>query len=229
MADVNFNPSGMAANMQERTRRQNEFEKMESSLRLGKSSTVPMAQAQSSFTGLLNRLGILSPFSKSVNNDDIVWLFDNTAYKSPHGGDWQAEFVAAVFEREDKDTLVDMVTGVVRAVGLADDAKERETVTKRVLPFLWDIRPARTIAATQKGKALKLGPTNVNGLSSNVLRVPSGSVGSLVKASTRIGGGEGSIMNMETYYAGQGGWGIVSGKLGSSCPLLASADAIRYR
>lgn len=212
MAHNAYSPSNLASAMQLRTRKENKFDEIESSLALAKSSTVPLAQGQSRLASWLNRFNVLQPFAKPATNEDIVWLFDNTAYEFPRTGTWQAEFVAAVFEREDKDTLMDMVTGVVRAVGLADDAAERETVEERVLPFLWDIRPARTVIATQNRKSLKLGPTNINGLSSNELKVPNNNRGSLVKTSTKIGGGRGSITNMQTYYAGDDGWGIISGK-----------------
>lgn len=213
MAHNEYSPSNLASAMQLRTRQEKKFDEIESSLGVAKSSTLPLAQGQSKITGWFNRFNLLQPFAKPATNDDIVWLFDNTAYKSSRTGAWQAEFIAAVFEREDKDRLMDMVAGVVRAVGLADDAAERETVEERVLPFLWDIRPARTVIATQNRKELKLGPTNINGLSSNVVKVPSSERGSLVKTSTKIGGGRGSITNMQTYYAGEDGWGIISGML----------------
>ncbi|KAK2603959.1 hypothetical protein QQS21_003894 [Conoideocrella luteorostrata] len=210
MANNKINPSNFAGVMQLRTRKEKNFDEIESSLGLAKSSTLPLAQGQSRLTSWLDRLNIFRPFAKPVTDDDIVWLLDNTAYKSPRSGTWQAEFVAAVFEREDKEKLMNMVTGVVRAVGLTDDAAERATVEERVLPFLWDVRPARVISATQQSHLLKLGPSNINGLSSNVLKVSKSKKGSLVKTSTTIGGGLGSIVNMQTYYAGEDGWGIIS-------------------
>ncbi|GAO15036.1 hypothetical protein UVI_02027430 [Ustilaginoidea virens] len=196
--------------MQLRTRKEKGFDDIESGLTLAKSSSIPLAQDKSGFTGWLDRLNIFRPFSKPVTEDDVVWLLDNTAYRSSQSQAWQAEFVAAVFEREDKQKLMDMVTGVVRAVGLADDAAERKTVEERLLPFLWNVRPARTIAATHQSKQLKLGPSNVNGISSNVFKVSDSSGGSLVKMSAEIGGGQGSIASMQTYYAGDDGWGIIS-------------------
>lgn len=67
-----------------------------------------------SLSGLFSRLGRLIPLSKPCTRDDIVWLLDNTAFQSAPGAAWHAEFVAAVFEREDKARLVDVVTGVAR-------------------------------------------------------------------------------------------------------------------
>jgi hypothetical protein len=212
MAQRGYSPSNLASAMQLRTRKEKKFDEIESGLAFAKSSTIPLAQGKSRLTSWLDRFNLLQPFAKPATNDDIVWLFDNTAYKSARTGAWQSEFVAAVFEREDKDALMKMVTQVVRAVGLADDAVERATVEERVLPFLWDIRPARTIVATQdSNKDLKLGPTNINGLASNMMEVAASTGGSLVKTSTKVGGGRGSITNMQTYYAGADGWGIISG------------------
>ncbi|PNY25050.1 Phosphatidate phosphatase APP1 [Tolypocladium capitatum] len=217
MAGNDFNPSSFAGAMQLRTRTENKFDHVESSLPDHRAPRLEASRLRNlgGLLGLLNRLGSLNPFGKAVTSEDLVWLLDNTAFQSGPGGassPWQAEFVAAVFEREAKCRVVDIVTGVVRAVGLADDAEERKTVEERVTPFLWDIRPARTVTAVQAqhGTQLRLGPTNVNGLSSNVLRVPSSGKGSLAKTSTRLGGGEGAIVDMQTYYAGPDGWGIIS-------------------
>lgn len=215
MAGNDFSPSSFAGAMQLRTRKENKFDQVESSL---PDPRVPRLEASQlpGLSGFLNRLGNLNPFGKPVTGDDIVWLLDNTAFKPPPCGassPWHAEFVTAVFEREAKGRVADMVTSVVRAVGLADDAVERKTVEERVMPFLWDVRPARTITAVhaQHDTHIRLGPTNVNGIASNVLKIPSSSEGSLVKASTRLGGGEGAIVDMQTYYAGPDGWGIISG------------------
>ncbi|KHN99245.1 uncharacterized protein MAM_02943 [Metarhizium album ARSEF 1941] len=210
MAHKTYTPSTSANAMQLRTRQKNKFDEIESSLGLARSSRIPLAQGQSRLTSWLNRVHLFQPFAKPATDNDVIWLLDNTAYKSMSTGAWQAEFVAAVFEREDKETLVDMVTAVIRAVGLADDATRRKTVEERLLPFLWDIRPATMVTASQSSRELKLGPTNTNGLTSNVLNVSSSGRGSLVKASTKIGDGRGSIVNMQTYYAGDDGWGIIS-------------------
>ena len=210
MAGNDFIPSSFAGAMQLRTRKKNKFDEVESNLPDPRVPRLEASQALS-LSGLLTWLGNLNPFGRAVTSDDIVWLLDNTAFQSaPRDGSssssspWQAEFVTAVFEREAKGRVADMVTSVVRAVGLADDAEQRKTVEKRVMPFLWDVRPARTITAVQArpGTQLSLGPTNVNGLSSNVLQVPSSKKGSLLDTSTRLGGGEGAILDMQNVLCG---------------------------
>lgn len=196
--------------MQWRTRRERHFDEIESTLPSPNEAPEPQARRCWSVSGLLNRLGKLNPLSRPATKD-IVWLLDNTAFQSTPGAHWHAEFVAAVFEREDKGRLVDVVTGIARVTGLADDAEERRTVEERVLPFLWDLCPARTISALHQGRSLKLGPTNINGLSSNLLRIPSSINGSLVRTSSKVGAGDGAIPHMQTYYAGPDGWGVISG------------------
>ncbi|KAG5977161.1 hypothetical protein E4U55_007007 [Claviceps digitariae] len=200
----------LASAMQLRTRKARNFEELESSLQEAKSSKVPLAQGKPKLTSWLQKLNIFRPFAKPVTDNEIVWLLDNTAFRTCRAGIWQAEFVAAIFEREDKQKLVDMVSAVVRALGLTEDTSERSTIEERVLPFLWDVCPARTVIAEQQSSKLKLGPSNINGLSSNMMDIPNSEMGSLVMTSTKLGGGRGSITNMQTYYAGEDGWGIIS-------------------
>ncbi|KAG5950490.1 hypothetical protein E4U53_004944 [Claviceps sorghi] len=210
MANNDSNSSKIPGIMQLRVRKTKDFENFESSLREAKSSKVPLSQRKC-ITYWLHKLNTIFPLVKPVTDNEIVWLLDNTAFKTSRLGTWQAEFVAAVFEREDKQILVDMVSAVLRAVGLTDDASERRTIEERVLPFLWNVCPARIVTAAQQSLELKLGPSKRNALSANVLDIHDSEIGSLVSTSTKVGGGAGSITSMQTYYAGEDGWGVVSG------------------
>ncbi|PFH63344.1 hypothetical protein XA68_13801 [Ophiocordyceps unilateralis] len=204
--------SSMASTMQRRTRQKNNFNEVESSLPSLESSPEPSLSRFWRSSGFLERLGRLMPVRRVVKKGNIVWLLDNTAFQHATHGHWCAEFTAAVFEREDKARLVDVVSGVAHAIGLADDAEERKTVEERVLPFLWDIRPASTITVLHQGTQLRIGPSDANGLCSNVLTIPGSAEGSLVRTSAKHqkGGGHGAIPHMETYFAGPEGWGIIS-------------------
>ncbi|KAG5940094.1 hypothetical protein E4U60_000654 [Claviceps pazoutovae] len=205
----------LASVMQLRTRKAQEFAKVESSLQEAQNIKVP--QEKSDITSWLTKLSIFRPFAKPVSDNEIVWLLDNTAFKCPCAGVWQAEFVAAVFKRHDKLKVIDMVSSVLRAVGLTDDAPERKRIEERVLPFLWDICPGKIVTAVQQSSKLNLGPSSANGLSLKLVAVPNSKTGSLVSASTKLGGGIGSITEMQTFYAGEGGWGVISG-MGNSFP-----------
>ncbi|XWW94912.1 hypothetical protein V2A60_002862 [Cordyceps javanica] len=222
-----FNPSAIAADMQRRTRKQNNFDKVEADLPDPKKLAAASANAVTSLTpsfttrfslsgalGLLNRLNPLG--GRAVTRGDAVWLMDNTAYRT--GGrfsaSWEAEFVAAVFEEEPRSHLVDAVAGVARVLGIADDAEERKTIQERLIPFVWDVRVAKTVSVSQEGsrkKTIKLGPTGFNGVSSNVMPVASHTKGAVVEATAGgLPSGIPGLLGMQTYYAGPSGWGVIS-------------------
>lgn len=209
MANINFSPAKLAGEMQLRTRKERKFDDVEAGL---PDPTTASARIPSvSIGGLLTKIGNLNPFGRPVADGDLVWLLDNTAFRHSRLGSWQAEFVAAVFERDARCKVVDIVAGVASAVGLADDAEERKTIEERLMPFLYDIRIARTLKLEHDGKELKLGPTNINGISSQVIKVASNDKGTFVKAKASVPRGVGGILDMQTYYAGPEGWGIISG------------------
>lgn len=214
MASIqDFNPSKLAGDMQLRTRKEKKFDEVEASLPDPKKPTVETKRF--SIGGALNSLSRLNPFASAAGKGDVVWLFDNTAYKTGRFSSWEAEFVAAVFEEEPKSKVVDMVSGVARVLGLADDAEERKTIQERLMPFVWDTQASKTITVKQEGssKELKLAPTGFNGVSSTVLKVPSHHKGAFAKSSAKIPSGVPGLLGMETYYAGPSGWGFISGAL----------------
>lgn len=166
-----------------------------------------------SFGGIIKKIGNLNPFGKAVTQNDTVWLLDNTAFRTSRLRSWQAEYVAAVFERDPNCKVADIVSGIAEAIGLTDDAAERDTIEERILPFLWDVRIVRIVKVGIQGKDLKLTPTNVNGISSEVLRIPSADKGTTVKSIAKVPAGADGILEAQTFYAGPEGWGIISGKL----------------
>lgn len=212
MADLDFNPCALANEMQIRTRKAKNFDKVEADL---PDPLSPALQLQTVGVGVgvgawLSRLANLNPFSRAVTGSDIIWLLDNTAYKSSKFGHWEAEFVSAVFEQDAKCKVADIVSGIARVLGLADDAEERRTIEERLMPFLWDIQTSRVFSMVQQGEQLKIGPTSVHGVASNLLKVPSSDAGSLVKGTARVPQGAKGILEMHTYYAGPRGWGVIS-------------------
>lgn len=232
-----FSPSAIAADMQRRTRKQNNFDQIEADLPDPKKLAAASAEAVTnlapgfttrfSLAGALGRLGRFNPFGgRAVTSDDAVWLFDNTAYRTSGGrfsSTWEAEFVAAVFEQEPRSHLVDAVAGVARVLGIADDAEERKTIQERLIPFVWDVRVAKTVSVTQtrSSRAIKLGPTGFNGVSSNVAQVRSHSKGAMVEARAGdVPSGIPGLLGMNTYYAGPSGWGIISGTQDEDCLQL---------
>jgi hypothetical protein len=136
--------------------------------------------------GLLDKAGSLlgshNPFKRKADptKGEEVWLFDNTAYKGQNG-QWEAEFVAAFFvHSESRDQLSDAVAKLVDTIGLDGDVghnpEVRKTIEKRLLPFVQNIAPARTldISITPPGGSpftRTLGPSDGNGISSQILLV----------------------------------------------------------
>ncbi|PTB71592.1 hypothetical protein M440DRAFT_1395524 [Trichoderma longibrachiatum ATCC 18648] len=145
---------------------------------------------------------------------------------------WQAEFIMAVFEGEPKCKVADIVAGVAGLVGLADDAEERKTIEQRLLPFLWDIRAGRATTVSQHGGAeLKLGPSGLNGISTNVLELThdgetnaGGEASHTKRATLDVEGVEG-VLSMETHFAGPEGWGIIS-DIDDTIKITTTSDPI---
>jgi len=206
-----FNPAAFAGDMQQRTRKEKHFDEVESRLPDPKSSHLSMPSASDfSIGGIVKKIGDLNPLGKNVSKDDTVWLLDNTAFRHSRLRSWQAEYVAAVFERDPKCKVADIVSSIAETVGLADDAQEKATIEERILPFLWDIRMVRIVKVAVEGKQLKMTPTNINGISTQVLKIPSADKGSMVKSLAKVPQGANGILEAQTFYAGPEGWGIIS-------------------
>ncbi|KAM5345615.1 hypothetical protein ACJ41O_011476 [Fusarium nematophilum] len=215
MTDKEFSPSSVAGNMQLRTRKTRNFDKVEHDLPDPKSpafqrATTAALAAPINISAWLSRLANLSPFGKAVDRGDIVWLFDNTAFRNPETGNWEAEFVAAVFENEPKCRVADVVSSVAATLGLADDAAERDIIEERIIPFLWDIQAARVFYLEHRKRELRLGPTSINGITTSVLPVERYHKGSFVDASALVPRDVKGLLDMQTYYAGPEGWGVIS-------------------
>lgn len=194
--------------MQERTRKEQNFGKIEDDLPNPTRSTIASI-------GILGSLSRLNPFRrKDAVEGDIVWLLDNTAFRQSRMGPWQAEFVTAMFAQETKHKLVDLAAGIARIVGLADDTEERKTIEDRLQPFSWDIRVGKVTTVWQDGARtkIKLGLTGESGCSSDVVRVSSHNKSSIVSAKAVVKPRVTGILDMQTFYAGPEGWAVISGQ-----------------
>ncbi|KAM0254648.1 hypothetical protein ACHAQJ_006557 [Trichoderma viride] len=205
--DLDFVPSEVANAMQLRTRKHRNFDGIENQLVDPEGSL----SHQLSISSILNEISTWNPFAKTIVKGDVVWLFDNTAFKEAEHEPWQAEFIMAVFEGEPKCKVADIVASIASAIGLADDAEERKTIEERLLPFLWDIQTARTTTVAQGDLSLKLGPSGFNGISTNVLKLLHNSKASFTtkKTTCDVEGVEG-VLTMQTHFALPEGWGIIS-------------------
>jgi phosphatidate phosphatase APP1 len=175
-------------------------------------------------------LGQHNPFAKKANpREDIVWLFDNTAYRPIHPYDhapqpWQAEFVASYFKkgRTEADHIVSNIADLIGIDGKvgAGSSATLELIEKRVSPFIHAVAPARSVDVTLSMSAqveanahthaLDLGPSDSNGISSQVF--PTGGHDDMDGKTITItsAGGEFPLCKARMRYAGPEGWGIIS-------------------
>ena len=201
--------AGLANNMQHKARKERKFDETEAVLpRVRAETALPIDLNVSS---ILSHLGSRNPMPKPIVPGDIVWMLDNVAFKPSRLGSWQAEFTVAVFENEPKCVVVDVVNVIARLVGLADESHEYRTIEERLMPFLWDLRRGRQVLAQQKDKNFKLGPTGPGGVAHDVIKVPAGEEGTIVKSDALVPKGVGGILQSWTYFAEPDGWSVVSG------------------
>ena len=172
---------------------------------------------------LLSRAGIWKPSPKPLGPKDELWLFTNTAFRSPLNPDvWLAEFVACYFRLNTGDNASRTIACFIEKLGIVKgDAAER-LVAERVELFLNAIQPARTVEIQVNrgsGGSMVLGPAGTNGISSNVLPFPTPHHryrnAQLVPSSAVLPAGYGhgklnGFENMTTVFADPTGWGVIS-------------------
>ncbi|PKS10892.1 hypothetical protein jhhlp_002650 [Lomentospora prolificans] len=197
-----------ADEMQIKARKARKFEETEAALPILKITS--LSTQLINVQGILAHLGNKNPLARQVTKDDVVWMLDNVAFKPGRFNSWQAEFVTAVFERESKERLVDLVGAIARIIGLADEAHEFATLEERLLPFVWDLRPGRRLAAAHGEKRLALGPTGPNGIASDLVKLPAGKPGALAKTNASVPQGVTGILSSWTYFAEPEGWSVIS-------------------
>lgn len=197
--------------LQVQARKSNHFPETESSL-----PDLPRTSTTSLLDNVLSYLGPRNPFPKGISKDDTVWLLDNTAYRNPVTGKWEAEFVAAIWETESAKHVPEIVGDIVGRIGGDGDRGEDEVVEERLRPFLMDVRPGRVVdvdAENRQGdEQLRLGPGGRNGISSNIRGLKGAKNGEVVTWNAKVPTGAEGILEMRTVFAEPEGWGVISGE-----------------
>ncbi|SPQ24963.1 823dc3c9-e006-4603-b031-2aae6b72bddc [Thermothielavioides terrestris] len=136
--------------LESRTRTTGHFSDTESSLASVSTNQSQAARKEHKITRLLSYLGSNNPLPAEIAADDVVWLMDNTAFRDAKGA-WQAEFVAAAFDKQPSARVLDIVGEIAHKVGLSKGAKEEETIERRIGPFVMEVLPDidDTIKVTQ--------------------------------------------------------------------------------
>ncbi|EKD18593.1 uncharacterized protein L3040_005948 [Drepanopeziza brunnea f. sp. 'multigermtubi'] len=192
-----------------RTRRERRFRDVENSL-----PDVKSLQASdhrpSVVSSVLSSLGSWNPFPQPVTDNDTVWLLDNTAYRNSRGN-WEAEFVAAVFDKDTGVEVSTIVADIAEKVGLGKGDAQEATIRDRLTPFVQNILPGRSVKIKFAGQQeINLGPGGRDGISSDIKAVPSHRDGAVVASFALVPKGANGILQSKTAYAEPEGWGVIS-------------------
>lgn len=204
------------SDFERKTRHERKFHDTESSLPNIRAD--PASDKRPTLTNdLLSHLGEWNPFPQEITANDTVWLLDNTAYRSPKTNEWQAEFVAAVFDQDSGVEISTVVADVAAKLGIGKGDAAEATIQERLMPFVQSILPGRVVNAEFAQKeTLKLGPGGRNAISSDIKSIPGFDSGSVVSTVARVPQGANGILEGKTFFAELEGWGLISGKAGPS-------------
>lgn len=212
--------------MQQKTRRQNRFQDVESNLEAHTTSNFrtfrslqPSRLVSDPIANILSYLGPRNPWPQPVTQDDELWLLDNTAFvtteKSEDGGEvalWNAEFITAVFSQHPSCVVSDAVLQIADMIGLADDAKANKTIERRLRPFLLDIQPGKQVLALYGGGTqLEFGPGGRNGISLDVKAIPAAPAGMATPTTAVVPKGTTGLLQSRTFFSHEHGWAVISG------------------
>jgi hypothetical protein len=203
-----------ASGREHRTRSKQNFQALE--LQLPNLRRSPAADDRPSFSqDLLSHLGSYNPLRKPITDNDTVWLLDNTAFRNPKTGEWQAEFVAAVFDKDTGLEVSTVVADIAEKVGIGKGDKQEETIRERLMPFMQSILPGRIVNVDFGGvEPFRLGPGGRNGISSDIKKLPSSyKDGDVVTSFAKVPNQTNGVLQMETAFAEPEGWGVISGNV----------------
>ena len=220
--------------LEDEARKLADFAKIEATLfeRLTKagvssvSTTALVKMPSVAIEGIFGFLGDRNPFAKnaSANQNDVL-IFDNTAFRSSDASTWRAEIEACFFQHGRGD-LTAAVAALVDTIGLDGEPGEQELskklIAERLKPFIDAVAPARIlpVVVESSGQPMKkkLGPSNISGITSQVLEVGGASQKSgennKIRSDPGIAGLSQAVAT--TRLAGPEGWMVSSLNIGDS-------------
>lgn len=192
-----------------KTRRERNFADVESGLPDIKMSPGPDDRPDLA-TKLLSHLGTWNPVPHRITDNDTVWLLDNTAYRTADN-EWQAEFVAAEFDKSTGAEVSKVGAEVAEKIGIGKGSAQETIIRDRLIPFVQAVLPARVVKVDfAKQVELKLGPSGRNGISSDIRALPEFGNGEVVPSQADVPQQTNGILEMNTVYAEPEGWGLIS-------------------
>lgn len=170
----------------------------------------PAAEDRSSISNdILSHLGPWNPLPHNVTANDQVWLLDNIAHRNA-SNEWEAEFVAAVFDKGTGLEVSTVVADIAEKLGLGKGDVQEATIRDRLMPFMQSILPGRIVNVRFGQEVLKLGPGGRNAISSDVKVLPSHHDGDIVSSMANVPQGANGLLTMKTVFAEPEGWAIIS-------------------
>lgn len=208
-------PGRHESDLEHRTRKARNFEETEAKLPNLRNSPAPDDRPTIG-TNILSYLGTWNPRPHPITSNDTVWLFDNTAYRNPTTNNWEAEVIAAVFDKETGVKVSLVVADIAEKLGLGHGDAAEARIKDRLMPFMQSVLPGRVVNVDfGRRTQLKFGPGGRNGISSDLRPLPHHQDGKIVSGVARVPKGTNGILQMKTVYAEPEGWGIISGMLRS--------------
>ncbi|KFY34311.1 hypothetical protein V494_06883 [Pseudogymnoascus sp. VKM F-4513 (FW-928)] len=198
------------SDLEHRTRKARNFEETEAKLPNLKLGPAP-DDRPSITTNILSYLGTYNPRPQPITSNDTVWLFDNTAYRNPTTNNWEAEVIAAVFDKETGVKVSLVVADIAEKLGLGHGDEAEARIKDRLMPFMQSVLPGRVVNVDfGRRTQLKLGPGSRNGISSDIRQLPRHKDGDVVTGVAKVPRGTNGLLEMKTVYAEPEGWGIIS-------------------
>lgn len=206
-------PARHESDLEHRTRKARNFEETEAKLPNVRNSPAP-DDRPSITTNILSFLGAWNPRPHPITSNDTVWLFDNTAYRNPTTNNWEAEVIAAVFDKETGVKVSLVVADIAEKLGLGHGDEAEERIKDRLMPFMQSVLPGRVVDVDfGRRTQLKFGPGGRNGISSDIRQLPRHKDGDVVTSVAMVPKGTNGILEMKTVYAEPDGWSVISGML----------------
>ncbi|KAF2401060.1 actin filament organization protein-like protein App1-like protein [Trichodelitschia bisporula] len=154
-------------------------------------------------------LGAKNPFTHPANpKSHNVWLFDNTAWQSA-SGEWQMHVVAAYFVKNSGKDESRSVADISALLGLAENAEARDTLRRRLQPLMDTVLPAHTITLSVTDSTHRLGPSDRDGISTNLIQIAGDYTDGSTLKSTAVDFGS-SATPLCTTFAKSTGWAVIS-------------------
>jgi hypothetical protein len=181
---------------------------------MGLSSTIESALSKASHTGedfIGNTYMRMQGPPKPLTGKDEVQALDNTAFKV--NGQWTAEFVVSVFDRQDEERCHKAENEIMSIIGV----KKGELYWDRIKYFVsW---PRTNVSVDMRqidgSQTFAVGPTQYNGIVSHEVTIPVENDGlaqgqSVVFEVLPPNGVDG-YDKMTTFFADETGYGVISG------------------